>query len=55
MFTPDVFLIAEADNRRAQALTLSHEVALARRARSARRREERVKSHRRPAGATTTR
>jgi hypothetical protein len=55
MFTPDLFLIAEADNRRKQALTLSHEVALARRARSARRRGERVKSHRRPASATTAR
>jgi hypothetical protein len=55
MFTPELFLVAEADNRREQALTLSHEIALARRARSARRRAERVKSHHRAPGATTVR
>jgi hypothetical protein len=55
MFTPDLFLVAEAESRRDQALTLSHEVALARRARSARRRAERVKSHHRAADATRIR
>jgi hypothetical protein len=55
MFTPELYLVAEADNRRDQALTLSHEVALARRARVARRRAERVKSHHRPTVTTTVR